>query len=185
MTGVVDAPDGGELMAVPLDLVNAGGAEVQPVERAKRDVEGPAQQYFYRRYVAYHQHRLTVVVSQEPVTSLVDPPGGVSEALTPRRRLLGTVLPGGHCFGPSFLNLGQGEAFPLAKVGFPQVIIGGGGQTQFSGRDGSGGGSTPQRRGDNGVDLGAGGQPAGSGSGLPGAVGAERQVAQTTEPVFW
>ena len=85
MTGVVDALDGGELMAVPLDLVDAGGAEVQPVERGKRDVEGPAQQYFYRRYVAYHQHCLTVVVSQEPVTSLVDPLGGVSEAFTARR----------------------------------------------------------------------------------------------------
>ena len=89
MTGVVDATDGGELMAVPLDLVDAGGTQVQPVERGKRDVEGSAQQYFYRRYVAYHQHRLTVVVSQEPVTSLVDPLA-VSAKLSP---------PGGACSG--------------------------------------------------------------------------------------
>src|SRR5215470_11196703 len=44
MAGVVDALDSRKLAAVPLDLVNAGGAEVEPVQGAERDAESPAQQ---------------------------------------------------------------------------------------------------------------------------------------------
>src|SRR5437879_2651213 len=35
VAGVVDAMDGGKSAAVPLDLVDAGGAEIQPVKGAK------------------------------------------------------------------------------------------------------------------------------------------------------
>src|SRR4029077_6585126 len=55
VAGVVDAVDGGKSAAVPLDLVNAGGAEIQPVKGAKRDDESPAQQDLYRGDVTYHQ----------------------------------------------------------------------------------------------------------------------------------
>src|SRR6266568_7157311 len=151
MAGVVDAADGGELMPVPLDLVDAGGAEVHPVEGVERDVEGPAQQNFYRRDVAYYQDSLTAVVSQQPVTGLVDPVRGVGEALSARGCLLGVVLPGGYGCGPSLPDFCQGKAFPFTEVGFAQIVICGNGQTQFGGCDGSGGDSAPQRRADNGV----------------------------------
>src|SRR5215472_8800617 len=139
MAGVVDAPDGGELAAVPLDLVDAGGAEVEPVQGAERDAESPAQQDLYRCDVANHQDGLAAVVSQEPVTGPVNPVCGVGEALPARRCLLGVVLPGGHGCGPSLLDFCQGEAFPVAEVGLTEIIIGGSGQAQFTGRDGSGG----------------------------------------------
>jgi hypothetical protein len=48
---------------VPLDLVNAGGAEIQPVKGAKRDAESPAQQDLYRGNVTYHQDGLAAIVS--------------------------------------------------------------------------------------------------------------------------
>jgi len=118
MAGVVDAADGGELVIMPLDLVDARGAEVDPVEGGERHVKGPAQQDFYRRNVADDQDRLTVVVSEEPIASLVDPPRGVGEALAARRRLLRVVLPGRGRRGPSLLDFRQGEAFPFAEVGF-------------------------------------------------------------------
>src|SRR6516165_2214174 len=62
VAGVVDAMDGGKSAAVPLDLVNAGGAEIQPVKGAKRDAESPAQQDLYRGDVTHHQHGLAAVV---------------------------------------------------------------------------------------------------------------------------
>ena len=64
VAGVVDAMDGGKSAAVPPDLVNAGGAEIQPVKGAKRDAEGPAQQDLYRGNVTYHQDSLAAVVPQ-------------------------------------------------------------------------------------------------------------------------
>ena len=63
MAGVIDAADGGELVVMPLDLIDACGAQVHPVDSGQRDVEGPAQQDLYRRDVADDQDRLTVVVS--------------------------------------------------------------------------------------------------------------------------
>jgi hypothetical protein len=54
--------DGGKSAAVPLDLVNASGAEIQSVKGAKRDVESPAQQDFYRGNVTDHQDGLAAVV---------------------------------------------------------------------------------------------------------------------------
>src|SRR5205814_6131260 len=58
VAGVVDAVDGGEPAAVPLDLVNAGGAEIQPVKGAKRDAESPAQHDLYRGNVTDYQDGL-------------------------------------------------------------------------------------------------------------------------------
>src|SRR6266700_5726397 len=81
VAGVVDAMDRGKSAAVPLDLVNAGGAEVQPVKGAKRDAESPAQQDLYRGNVTYHQDGLGAVVPQQPVTGPVYPVCGVGEAL--------------------------------------------------------------------------------------------------------
>jgi hypothetical protein len=46
VAGVVDAMDGGKSTAVPLDLVDAGGTEIQPVEGAKREVAQPAETVF-------------------------------------------------------------------------------------------------------------------------------------------
>jgi hypothetical protein len=54
MAGVVDAMDSGKSVTVPLNLVDAGGAEIQPVKGAKRGAESPAQQDLYRGYVTYH-----------------------------------------------------------------------------------------------------------------------------------
>jgi hypothetical protein len=54
--------DGGKSAAVPLDLVDAGGAEVQPVKGTERDGESPAQQNLYRGDVTYHQDGLAAVV---------------------------------------------------------------------------------------------------------------------------
>jgi hypothetical protein len=62
MTGVVDAADGGELVIMPLDLVDARGAEVHPVDGGQGDVKGAAQQDLYRGNVADYQDPLTVVV---------------------------------------------------------------------------------------------------------------------------
>jgi len=36
VAGVVNAMDGGKSAGVPLDFVDAGGAEIQPVKGAKR-----------------------------------------------------------------------------------------------------------------------------------------------------
>ena len=54
--------DGGKSVAVPVDLVNAGGAQIQAVKGAKRDAESPAQQDLYRGYMTYHQDGLAVAV---------------------------------------------------------------------------------------------------------------------------
>src|SRR5215469_6077849 len=62
VAGVVDAMDGGKSAAVPLDLVDAGGAEVQPVKGGERDGESPTQQNLYRGDVTYHQDGLAAVV---------------------------------------------------------------------------------------------------------------------------
>src|SRR5487761_17708 len=118
MAGVVDAADGRELMIMPLDLVDARGTEVYPVQGDERHVKSPAQQDLYRRDVADYQDRLTVVVSEEPIASLVAPPRGGLEALTAGRRLLRVVLPGRYRRGPSLLDFCQGEAFPFTEVGF-------------------------------------------------------------------
>src|SRR5580704_2007081 len=115
VAGVVDAMDGGKSAAVPLDLVDAGGAEIQPVEGAERDDESPAQQDLYRGDVTDHQDGLAAVVPQQPVTGTVDPVCGVSEALAARRSLLGVVSPGGRGCGPSLLDFGQGEAIPVTE----------------------------------------------------------------------
>ena len=71
VAGVVDAMDGGKSAAVPLDLVNAGRAEIQPVNGAKRDAESPAQQDLYRGNVTYHQDGPAAVVSS-PLQRAVD-----------------------------------------------------------------------------------------------------------------
>ena len=57
-------------------------------------------------------------------------------------------------------------------------------QRLFAGRNRGGGDSALQRRADHGVDRSAAGEAAGGGLGLPGAVGAEREVAQPAEAVF-
>ncbi len=62
VAGVVDAVDGSEPAAVPLDLVDAGGTEVQPVEGAERDAERPAQHDLYRSDVADDQDGLAAVI---------------------------------------------------------------------------------------------------------------------------
>src|SRR5215467_2761945 len=184
VAGVVDTMDGGKSAAVPLDLVNAGGAEIQPVEGAKRDAEGPAQQDLYRGDVTHHQDGLAAVVPLQPVTGPVYPVCGVGEALPARGCLFGVASPGCRGCGPSLPDFCQGEAIPVTEVGFPEIIIDDRGQAQFAGRDGGGGGSALQRRADHGIDRGTGGQAAGGGPGLPGSGGAEREVAQPAEAVF-
>ena len=123
MAGVVDAMDGGKFAAVPLDLVNAGGAEIQPVKGAQRDDESPAQQDLYRGNVTYHQDGLAAVVPQQPVTGPVYPMCGVSEALPARRCLFGVASPGRRGCGPALLDFCQGEAIPVTEVGFTEIII--------------------------------------------------------------
>src|SRR5258708_7001049 len=86
--------DGGKSAAVPLDLVNAGGPEIQPVNGAKRDDEGPAQQDLYRGNVTDHQDGLAAVVPQQPVTGPVYPVCG-SLATRPRT---GTAAAGHRCW---------------------------------------------------------------------------------------
>src|SRR6185437_9700054 len=161
VAGVVDAMDGSKSAAVPLDLVNAGGAEIQPVKGAKRDAESPAQQDLYRGYVTYHQDGLAAVVPQQPVTGPVDPVCGVGEALPARRCLFGIASPGCRGRGPSLLDFCQGEAIPVTEVGFTEIVIDDCGQAQF-----------------------AGGQAAGGGLSLPGSVGAEREVTLPAEAVL-
>src|SRR5450631_1027670 len=131
--------DGGKSAAVPLDLVNAGGAEIQPVKGAKRDAESPAEQDLYRGNVTDHQDGLGAVVLQQPVTGPVYPVCGVGEALPARGCLFGVVPPGCCGCGPSLLDFGQGGAIPVTEVGFPEIVIDGCGQAQFAGRDGGGG----------------------------------------------
>ena len=184
VAGVVDAMDGGKSAAVPLDLVNAGGAEIQPVKGAKRDAESPAQQDLYRGNVTYHQDGLAAVVPQQPVTGPVYPVCGVGEALPARRCLFGVAPPGCRGCGPSLLDFCQGEAIPVTEVGFTEIIIDDCGQAQFGGRNGGGVDSALQWRADHGVDRGTGGQAAGGGLGLPGSAGAKREVAQSAEAVF-
>jgi hypothetical protein len=67
MAGVVEAADSGEFLAMPLDLVNARGAQIHRAEGGERHVECPAQQDLYRRDVAYDQDRLALLVMQQPV----------------------------------------------------------------------------------------------------------------------
>src|SRR5258708_3884283 len=115
VAGVVDAMDGGESAAVPLDLVDAGGPEIQPVQGAKRHAESPAQQDLYRGNVTYHQDGLAAVVPQQPVTGPVDPVCGVGEALPARRCLSGVAPPGCRGCGPSLLDFCQGVAIPVTQ----------------------------------------------------------------------
>ena len=176
--------DGGKFAAVPLDLVDAGGAEVHPVNRAERDAQSPAQQDLYRADVAHHQDGFAGVVSQQPVTGPVDPLRGVDEALTARRGLLRVAPPKRHVRGPSLLDFCQGEAVPVTVVGLTEIFIEDCGQAQFVSRDDGGVDSTLQRGTDHCVDRRTGGQPAGGGLGLPGSAGAEREVTLSAEPVF-
>ena len=64
--------DGGEPAAVPLDLVDAGRTEIQPVDGAERDAESPAQHDLYRGNVTDHQDGLAAVIPQQPVTGPID-----------------------------------------------------------------------------------------------------------------
>src|SRR5215468_3249456 len=86
--------DGSKSVAVPLNLVNAGGTEIEPVNSAKRDAESPAQQDLYRGNVTHHQDGLAAVVPKQPVTGPVYPVRGVGEALPARRCLFGIAPPG-------------------------------------------------------------------------------------------
>jgi len=95
--------------------------------------------------VTDHQDGLAAVVPQEPVTGPVDPVCGVGEAFPAWRCLLGIVPPGGHGRGPSLLDFRQREAFPVAEVGFAEIIVGDRRQAQFAGCDGGGVGGTLQR----------------------------------------
>jgi hypothetical protein len=149
--------DGGKSAAVPLDLVNAGGAEIEPVKGVERDAERPAQQDLDRRNVTYHQDGLAAAIPQQPVTGLVYPLRGVGEALSARRCLFGVVPPGCRGRGPSLLDFCQGEAIPVTEVGFPEIVIDDRRQAQFGGRDGGGIDGALQRRADHGVDRGTGG----------------------------
>src|ERR1700689_3375803 len=153
--------DGGKSAAVPPDLVNAGGAKIQPVKGAERDAESAAQQDLYRGNVTDHQDGLAAVIPQQPVTGPVYPACGVGEALPARRCLLGVAPPGGRGGGPPLLDFFQGEALPVTEVGFTEVIIDGCGQAQFAGRNRGGADSTPQRRADHGVDRGPASEAAG------------------------
>ena len=119
MAGVVDAMDGGKSAVVPLDFVDARGAEIQPVKGAKRDAESSAKQDLDRRDMTDHQDGLAAVVPQQPVTGPVYPVRGGGEALAARRRLLGVASPG--CRGCRAIAAGfrQGELFlELTEVGF-------------------------------------------------------------------
>src|ERR1700730_4194530 len=184
VAGVVDAMDGGKSAAVPPDLVNAGGAEIQPVKGAKRDAESPAQQDLYRGNVTYHQDGLAAEIPQQPVTGPVYPVCGAGEALPARRCLFGVAPPGCRGCGPSLLDFCQGEAIPVTEVGFTEIIIDDCGQAQFGGRNGGGVDRALQWRADHGVDRGTGGQAGGGRLGLPGSAGAKREVAQSAEAVF-
>src|ERR1700761_2068321 len=161
--------DGGESLAVPPDLVNAGGAQVEPVNGAERNAESPAQQDLYRGYVSDHQDGLTVVLMEQPVTGPVHPARGVGEALTAGRCLPRVAPPGRRRGRPSLLDFGQGEAIPVTEIGFTEIIIDHRCQAKFAGRDGSGGNGAPQWRTDHGVNRGTTGQAAGGGPCLPGA----------------
>ena len=176
--------DGGKSAAVPPDLVNAGGAEIQPVKGAKRDAESPAQQDLYRGNVTYHQDGLAAVVPQQPITGPVYPVCGVGETLPARRCLFGVAPPGCRGYGPSLLDFCQGEAIPVTEVGFTEIIIDDRGQAQLGGRNGGGVDSALQWRADQGVDRGTSGQATGGRLGLPGSAGAKRKVAQSAEAVL-
>src|SRR6516225_10239260 len=157
VAGVVDATNGGKSAAVPLDLVNTGGAEIQPVNGAKRDAESPAQQDLYRGDVTYHQDGLAIVVSQQPVTGPVYPVCGLGEALPARGCLFGVASPGCRGCGPSLLDLCQGKAIPVTEVGFTEIIIDHRGQAQFASRNGGGGDRALQWRADHSIDRGTSG----------------------------
>src|ERR1700747_2091146 len=145
---------GGKSAAVPLDLVNAGGAEIQPVKGAKRDAESPAQQDLYRGYVTYYQDGLAAVVPQQPVPRPVDPVRGVGDALPARWCLFGVASPGCRGCGPSLLDFCQGETIPVTEVGFTEIIVDDCGQAQFGGRNGGGVDRAVQWRADPRVDRG-------------------------------
>ena len=100
---------------MPLDLVDAGGTEIQPVKGAERDAESPAQHDLYRVNVTDDQDGLAAVIPQQPVTGPVHPACGVGEALPARRCLFGVAPPGGGGRGPSLLDFCQGEAFPVTE----------------------------------------------------------------------
>src|SRR5689334_9710405 len=104
--------DGGESAAVPLDLVDAGGTEIEPVEGAERDAESPAQHDLYRGNVTDHQDGLAAVIPQQPVAGPVHPASGFGEALSARGRLLRVAPPGGRGRGPPLPDFFQGEAIP-------------------------------------------------------------------------
>src|SRR5260370_39092286 len=115
--------DGGKSGGVPLDLVNAGGAEIQPVKGAKRDGESPAQQDLYRGNGTYHQDGLGAVVPQQPITGPVYPVCGVGEALPARGCLFGVASPGCRGWGPWLLDFCQGGPIPVTEVGFTEIVV--------------------------------------------------------------
>src|SRR5215472_2069134 len=184
VAGVVDTMDGGESAAVPLDLVNARGAKIEPVKGAKGDAECAAQQDLNRGDVTYHQDRLTAVVPQQAITGPVYPVCGVGEALPARRCLLGVAPPGCRGSGPTLLDFCQGEAIPVTEVGLTEIIIDDCGEAQFASRNSGGGDSALQRRTHHGVDRRTSGQAASGRLGLPGSASAQRDVAQPAEAVF-
>src|SRR5215467_5392987 len=116
------------------------------------------------------------MIPEQPVTSPVYPLRGVGDTLPSRRCTSKVASPGRRSCGPSLLDFRQGEAIPVTEVGFTEIIIDDGGQTQFGGRNRGGCDSPLQWRADHGVDRGAGGEAAGCCLGLPGAVGAKREV---------
>src|SRR5260370_23768372 len=155
VAGVADAMDGGKSAVLPPDLVNAGGAEIQPVKGAKRDAESPAQQDLYRGNVTYHKDGLAAVVPQQPVTGPVYPVCGLGEALPARRCLFWVAPPGCRGCGPSLLDFRQGEAIPVTEVGFTEIIIDDCGHAQFAGRNGVGVDSALRRGAEHGDVRGA------------------------------
>src|SRR5437763_6115590 len=136
--------DSGKSAAVPMDRVDARGAEIQPVHGAKRHAESPAQQDLYRGDVTYHQNRLAAVVPQQSVTGPVYPVCGLGEALPARGCLFGVASPGCRGCGPSLLDFCQREAIPVTEVGFTEIVIDDCSQAQFASRNGGGGDSALQ-----------------------------------------
>jgi hypothetical protein len=134
--------------------------------------------------VTDHQDGLAALIPQQPVAGPVYPVCGVAEALPARGCLFGVAPPGCRGRGPSLLDFCQGEAIPVAEVCFAKIVIDDRGQAQFAGRNGGGGDSALQRRADHGIDRGTSGQTAGGCLGLPGPVGAEREVTSPGEAVL-
>src|SRR5690242_6125821 len=92
VTRIVDLAHGGVLISVPLDLVDAGRAEIEAVHGEQGDAKGPAEQDLDGRDVAHHENGLTWIFLQDPRAGAVHPARGSREALSARRRELRIVL---------------------------------------------------------------------------------------------